>query len=163
MYWGVGDRLRREVLGEKRAAYGKRIVSTVSRQLVADYGRGFSRPALTRMLQLRELFPDPKICAPLVHQLTWSHFLLLLPIKDRLKREYYAEMCRVEKWSRRTLRAKIDGMLYERTALSKKPAELALRELKALREDDVMSPDMVFQDPYVWDFLRLKGAYKIPQ
>ncbi len=159
MYWGVGDRLRREVLGEKRAPYGKRIVATVSRQLVAEYGRGFSRAALNRMVQLRERFPDPKICASLMRKLTWSHFLELLPIEDPLKREYYAEMCRVEKWSVRILGAKIDGMLYERTALSKRPAELALRELKALREDDVMSPDMVFQDPYVWDFLRLKGAY----
>ncbi|NNN07564.1 MAG: YhcG family protein [Elusimicrobia bacterium] len=111
------------------------------------------------MMQLAEVFPDPKIVAPLVQQLTWSHFLLLLPIKDPLKREYYAEMCRVEKWSRRTLRAKIDGLLYERTALSKKPANLALKELKALREGDVMTPDLVFQDPYVLDFLRRKGAY----
>ncbi len=159
LYWSVGDRMRREVLGEKRAAYGKRIVATASRELAAEYGAGFSFTRLTRMMQFAERFPDPKIVAPLAQQLTWSHFLLLLPIKDEVKREYYTEMCRVERWSKRTLRAKIDGMLYERTALSKKPAELALQELNALRQDDVMSPDMVFQDPYCLDFLGLKGAY----
>lgn len=159
MYWSVGDRVRREILGEKRAAYGRRIVATVSQQLVAEYGRGFSYTALTRMMQVAEQFPDERIVASLMQQLTWSQFLLLLPIKDQMRRDYYAEMCRVEKWNVATLRAKISGMLYERTALSKKPAELALKELKALRKDDVMSPDMVFQDPYVWDFLQLKGAY----
>jgi predicted nuclease of restriction endonuclease-like (RecB) superfamily len=159
LYWSVGDRLRREVLGEKRAAYGKRIVATVSQQLAAEYGQGFSYTALTRMMKVAERFPDQKIVASLMQQLTWTHFLLLTPIKDPQKREYYAEMCRVEKWNFRTLRAKIKGMLYERTALSKKPAELVQKELQALRKDDVMSPDMVFQDPYVLDFLRLKGAY----
>lgn len=159
MYWAVGHRIRREVLEEKRAVYGKRIIMTVSRQLIAEYGRGFSFTGLTRMMQLSVRFPDQPIVASLMQQLTWTHFLQLIPIKDQLKREYYAEMCRVEKWSVRTLRAKIDGMLYERTALSKKPAELARRELLALRKDDEMSPDMVFQDPYLLDFLGLKGAY----
>lgn len=159
LYWAVGDRLRREVLGEKRAAYGERIISTVSRELVAEYGRGFSRVGLCRMLKFAEVFPELEIVSTLLKQLGWSHFLHLIPIKNSVQREFYAEMCRVEKWSVRTLRAKIDGMLYERTALSRKPAELALKELKALREDAVMSPDMVFQDPYLLDFLRLKGVY----
>lgn len=159
MNWAMGDRIRREILGERRAAYGQRIVATVSRQLVAEYGRGYSLTGLTRMMQLSERFPDREIVASLMQQLTWSHFLQLIPIKDRMKREFYAEMCRVEKWNVETLHMKIGGMLYERTALSKKPAELALKELKALRQDDVMSPDMIFQDPYCLDFLGLKGAY----
>lgn len=159
MNWAAGDRIRREVLGGKKAAYGRQICATVSRELVAEYGKGFSRPALTRMMQFVECFPDFEICATLSHKLTWSHFVLLITIKNQVEREYYTELCRVEEWSVRTLRSKIDGMLYERTALSKKPAELALKELKALRQDDVMSPDMVFQDPYCLDFLGLKGAY----
>lgn len=159
MNWAMGERIRRDILGNKRAAYGRLILATVSRELVAEYGRGFSRPALTRMLQFVEQFPNFEICATLSHKLTWSHFVLLIPIKDPIKREFYSEMCRVEGWTVRTLRTKINGMLYERTALSRKPAELALKELEALRHDDVMSPDMVFQDPYCLDFLGLKGAY----
>jgi len=159
LYWGVGDRIRREVLGEKRAAYGQEILATVSRELTAEYGRGFTAPALRRMMQFVDEFPDFQICASLTRKLTWTHFVLLIAIDDQVKRNFYAEMCRVEGWSVRTLRAKIDGMLYERTALSKKPAELALKELKALRKEDILTPDMVFQDPYCLDFLGLTGAY----
>src|SRR3954470_4950956 len=86
-----------------------------------------------RMIQLAEVFPDREIVVTLSRQLGWSHFLAILPLKDPLKRDFYAEMCRIERWSVRTLRAKIGGMLFERTALSKKPALLAKRELAALR------------------------------
>lgn len=159
LHWGVGDRIRREILRGKRGAYGRKIVATVSPQLVAEYGRGYSAEALYRMVKFAERFPDFEIVASLVPQLTWTHFILLIPIENQVKREFYAELCRVEGWSVRTLRDKINGMLYERTAMAKKPADLALRELKALRREDVMSPDMVFQDPYCLDFLGLQGAF----
>lgn len=157
LYWSVGERLRRDVLGGKRAAYGRQILATVSRELVAEYGKGFSAPGLRRMIQVVGLFPDFKICATLSRKLTWSHFILLIPVKNRVEREFYAELCRVEGWNIKTLRSKINSRLYERTGMSRKPVELALQELKALRQDDVMSPDMVFQDPYCLDFLGLKG------
>jgi predicted nuclease of restriction endonuclease-like (RecB) superfamily len=83
----------------------------------------------------------------------------LLPLKDSLQRDFYAEMCRLENWSVRTLRAKIDGMLFERTGLSRKPAELAEQELRALRDEDRLTPDLVFRDPYVLDFLGLHDSY----
>ena len=89
----------------------------------------------------------------------WSHFVELLPLKDQLRRDFYAEMCRIERWSVRTLRDKIDGMLFERTALSRKPDELAEQELAGLREEDRLSPDLVFRDPYFLDFLGLKDTY----
>src|SRR6185437_8532229 len=74
-------------------------------------------------------------------------------------RDFYAEMCRVERWSVRTLRQKINGMLFERTALSKKPQKLAAQELEELRTTDQLSPDLVFRDPYFLDFLGLKDTY----
>jgi predicted nuclease of restriction endonuclease-like (RecB) superfamily len=92
-------------------------------------------------------------------QLGWSHFVEIIPLNDPLKRDFYAEMCRIERWSVRTLRAKVEGMLFERTALSKKPAKLAEQELAALRNEDHLSPDMVFRDPYLLDFLGLKETY----
>jgi predicted nuclease of restriction endonuclease-like (RecB) superfamily len=91
--------------------------------------------------------------------LTWTHFVALIPIKDVLAREFYAQMCRIERWSVRALRSRIDSMLFERTALSRKPAKLAEQELKALREDDQITPDLVFRDPYVLDFLGLADTY----
>ena len=108
---------------------------------------------------LRESFPNPEIVATLSRQLGWSHFVEIIPLKDALKQEFYAEMCRVERWSVRTLRSKIGGMLFERTALSRKPAELAKQEFAKLRADDTLTPDLVFRDPYFLDFLGLKDTY----
>lgn len=159
LYWSVGDRIRRDILKEKRADYGNRILGTLSQELCAQYGRGFTYDNLTRMVKLAEVFPDREIVGALSRQLGWSHFVLLLPVKDDLRREFYAEMCRVERWSVRTLREKLGGMLYERTALSKKPAELAKQELATLRTADQLSPDLVFRDPYFLDFLGLKDTY----
>ena len=159
LYWQVGQRLRTEVLKLERAEYDKEILSTESKELVAEFGRGFSWPSLSRMLALAEAFPDSPILSTLSKELGWSHFVELLPLKKPLQRDFYAEMCRVERWSVRTLREKIGGMLYERTALSKKPSSLAALELKQLRDEDKVTPDLVFRDPYLLDFLGLKGAY----
>ncbi len=142
------------------AAYGERIVASLGRQLSAEYGAGFAEKNLRRMMRFSEVFTDQKIVASLMRQLSWTHFLELLPLKDPLQREFYAEMCRVQRWSVRVLRDKISGMLYERTALSRKPANLAQKELAALRDEDRFSTDLVLRDPYLLDFLGLKDAYQ---
>jgi predicted nuclease of restriction endonuclease-like (RecB) superfamily len=159
LYWQVGDRIRREVLKEKRAEYGAEILQALSARLEAEFGRGFAEKNLRRMVQFAEVFPDREIVVSLIRQLTWTHFIALLPLKDALQRDFYAEMCRVERWSVRMLRSRIDSMLYERTALSKKPEQLIERELKALRDDDRLTPDLVFRDPYVLEFLGLRDTY----
>src|SRR5690606_41175312 len=92
------------------------------------------------------VFPDESIVQTLSRQLSWSHFVELIPMEDRLKREFYAEMCRVERWSVRTLRHKIGHLLFERTAVSKKPDELIEQDITALRDEDRLTPDMVFRD-----------------
>ena len=147
LYWKVGRRLRTEVLKLERAEYGQEILSTVSKELVAEFGRGFSWPNLSRMMALAEAFPNSQILSTLSKELGWSHFVELLPLKKHLQRDFYAEMCRVEQWSVRLLRQKIGGMLYERTALSKKPVKLAKLELQKLHEEDRLTPDLVFRDP----------------
>lgn len=159
LYWHVGRRVRQDILKEKRAEYGEKIVHALSAQLETEFGRGFGEKNLRRMVQFAERFPDSKIVAALLRQLGWTHFTMILPISDPLKRDFYAEMCRIERWSTRTLRAKLDGMLFERTALSRKPEELAAMELKQLREEDKLTPDLVFRDPYLLDFLGLKDSY----
>ena len=156
LYWRVGKRIKKDILKGERAGYGEQIVSTLSRQLVADYGNSFTVKNLRRMIQFAEVFHDEQIVVTLLRQLSWSHFVSLIPLKDHLKRDFYAEICRVERWSVRTLRKKIDSMLFERTALSKKPDELIRQELDSLRSEDQLTPDMVFRDPYFLDFLGLK-------
>ena len=157
-YWRIGKRLLTENLTDGRGEYGQQILASLAQQLERDYGKGFSYSALTRMARFAELFPDERILVSLIQELTWTHFIALLPLKDPLAREFYAEMCRVERWSVRTLRQKIGGMLFERTALSKNSPEVVRQELATLR-DGRMTPDMVFRDPYLLDFLGLSGAY----
>ncbi|NLF73739.1 MAG: DUF1016 domain-containing protein [Candidatus Anammoximicrobium sp.] len=128
LYWHVGKRIREEILHEQRAEYGEQIVATLSQQLAAEYGRGYSRSNLFYMVQFAETFPDLEIVQSLSGQLSWTHFLQLLPMGDRLKRDFYAEMCRLERWSVRTLRHKIDHLLFERTAVAKKPEKLIERD-----------------------------------
>jgi predicted nuclease of restriction endonuclease-like (RecB) superfamily len=159
LYWNIGRRIKVEVLKEKRAAYGQEIVVTLSQQLVAEFGEGFSRHNLSRMVKFYEYFPDEKIVATLSQELSWSHIIAILPVTNPLGREFYAEMSRMERWSVRTLRQKIDGMLFERTALSKKPEHLIKQELEVLRKEDKISTDLVFRDPYFLDFLGLTHSY----
>ena len=123
MYWHIGERINREVLGNQRAEYGKQIVSAVSTKI------------------------------------TWSHIIEILPLKDDLQREFYLTLASTERWSMRQLRKKIDGMLFERTAISGKPNEFIKKELSTLRNDNVMSPDLVFKSPYFLEFTGLKGFY----
>ena len=159
LYWSLGHRIRQDILLGKRAEYGESIVSAVGRQLETDFGRGFGKRNLFRMIRFAEVFPDFNIVSALLTQLGWTHFLYIIPLDDPLKRDFYAEMCRIERWSTRTLEKKIQSMLFERTALSRKPDQLIADELAALREEDKLTPDLVFHDPYLLDFLGLKDAY----
>ena len=159
LYWNVGLRVRQDILKEKRASYGEEIVSALGRQLEVEFGRGFSTKSLRHMIRVAEAFPDSAIVSALRRQLTWTHFKSLIYLEDPLKRNFYAEMCRIEGWNTRTLDKKIQSMLFERTALSRKPEQLAEIELKALRNEDKLTPDLVFRDPYLLDFLGLKDTY----
>ena len=159
LYWQVGNRVLAEVLAGQRAEYGARIVSAVGRQLEARHGRGFGEKALRHTIRFVQAFPDASIVYTLCRQLSWSHFRHLSYLDDELKRTFYAEMCRLERWSVRELRRKIDGMLYDRTALSKKPEQVIRGELAALREKSEITPALVFQDPYMLDFLQLADTY----
>jgi len=159
LYWRVGKRIRQDILKEKRAGYGEQIVSAVSRELAAEFGQGFSTRNLWHMIRFAEVFPDEGIVNALSTQLGWTHFRHIIALDDPLKRDFYAEMCRIERWSTRTLEKKIGGMLFERTALSKKPEKLIREELDTLRAEDKLTPDLVFRDPYFLDFLGLKDRY----
>jgi predicted nuclease of restriction endonuclease-like (RecB) superfamily len=159
LYWEIGTRIRTDVLKEKRADYGKEIVHTLSAQLEKEFGRGFSQRNLANMVKLAEVFPDRGILQSLIAKLGWTHFQHIIYLDDELKRDFYAEMCRMENWSTRTLAQKIGSMLYERTAISKKPDKLIKQELAALRSENKLTPDLVFRDPYILDFLGLKDTY----
>ena len=110
-------------------------------------------------LNNRAVFSDEQIVVSAIRQLSWTHFIALIPLKSELQREFYMELCKAERWNVKTLRAKIDSMLYERTAISKKPDDLIKQELQTLRGENRVSPELIFRDPYLLDFLNLKDAY----
>ncbi|HGN3089134.1 TPA: YhcG family protein, partial [Pseudomonas aeruginosa] len=159
-YWRIGQRIRTHVLDGRRGAYGKEVLPTLAAQLVKEYGGSFAEQNLRRMVQFAATFPDEQILVSLIRELSWTHFIALIPLKDPLQRDYYAQMASAERWSVRTLRERIDSMLYERTALSQKPGETIAHELATMRDAQRMSPALVMRDPYILDFLGLRDTWQ---
>jgi predicted nuclease of restriction endonuclease-like (RecB) superfamily len=159
LYWKIGARIRQDILGEERAAYGEQIVSTLSRQLTQIHGSGFSRQSLFHMIRFAEAWTDEAEAAELAQHMGWSHFVEILYLDNPVQRQFYAELCRVGRWSVRTLRDRVRSMLFERTAISRRPDALIRQELEQLRETDRLTPDLVFRDPYVLDFLGLADTF----
>jgi len=159
LYWQIGNRINEEVLKEKRAEYGMKIITGLSKSLIQDYGNSFSEKNLRRMMQFAQVFQDKEFVASLIRHLSWTHILVLIPMEDPIKRQFYIEICKLEKWSVRIFRERVNSMLYERTAISKRPEEAIQNELKQLGNNNILSPDLVFRDPYFLDFLNLKHSY----
>jgi len=159
LYWKIGKRINENVLKSKRAEYGKQIVEQISRELIERYGNSFNKRNIYSFILFNELYSDEKIVHTLCSQFTWSHIRIFITIKDNLKREFYIQMCRHERWSVRTLQERINSMLFERTAISKKPEETIINDLKVLEKEQKMSPDLTFKDPYFLDFLGLHDTY----
>ena len=157
MYWEIGNRINQNILKNQRAEYGKEIVVTLSRQLQDNFGKGFDEKNLRRMMQFANAIEKQKVVT-LSRQLSWSHFLALLPLQDNLKIEFYAQMTIAQNWGVRTLRERIDSMLYERTALSKQPDELIKYELNNIKQEE-FSKNMILKDPYFLDFLDINDRY----
>lgn len=159
LYWQIGQHLRTNTLQDKRADYGKKIIADLANFLTQQYGKGWSERQLHYCLKIEEVFPDKEILHTLCAELSWSHFKLLLTIEDELKRTFYIELCKLEKWSSRQLQDRIQSMLYERTAISKKPDTTIEHELRQIRQKNDISPDLIFRDPYLLDFLGLSDTF----
>lgn len=148
LFWHVGKRIQEEVLKNERGEYGKQIVTTVSLQLAEKYGRNFEEKNVRRMMQFSNEFSDFEIVVPLARQLSWSHFLILIPLKSKEAKLYYAQNCIEQNWGKRELRNQIQRKAYERT-------EIANIQFSN-SQPDLMN---TFKDPYVLDFLNLKNTY----
>ena len=159
LYWHIGRRLNSAILQDRRAEYGKQIIVNLSKQLTEEYGSGWSEKQLRHCLHFADIFSDFSIVSTLWRQLSWSHLKTVMYIEDALKREFYVEMCKLERWSVRMFQDRIDSMLYERTAISKNPEETIKNDLERLKNEQKLSPEMVFRDPYVLNFLGLKELY----
>ncbi len=150
-YWQIGKRINKDILQNQRAEYGKQIVATVATQLVEKYGRSFDAKNLRRMMQFADVFPDVEIVVPLVRQLSWSHFIILIPLKESAKRLFYAQKSIESSWGKRELKRQIERKVYERTEIAKiqNPATIQNNNPETV----------IFKDPYFLDFLGLKDGY----
>jgi predicted nuclease of restriction endonuclease-like (RecB) superfamily len=159
LYWRVGRCIHAEVLRGARAEYGQQVIASLARQLIAEYGRGWSEQQLRHCLRAAEIFPDEEILSAVRRELSWTHIKTLIYVDDQLKREFYLELCRLERWSSRQLQECINSMLFERSAISRKPTEAIRHDLAQLRQEQRVQPDVLLKDPYVLDFLGLNDRY----
>lgn len=158
-YWNVGKVIKEDVLNNQRAAYGEEVILNLSKQLTQEYGKGWGVKHLQHCLRIAETFPENEIIYAVSRELSWTHLRTIMYLDTELKREFYLQMCRLERWSTRQLQEKIDSLLFERTAISKKPEDLAKIEIQKLKNEDVLTADLVFRDHYVLDFLNLKDTF----
>ena len=159
LYWNIGKRIKQEVLKDQRAEYGKQILSNLSKELTVAFGKGWDEQQLRHCIRCAEVFVDGEILYTLCIELSWSHIRTLMFIDEPLKRDFYIEMCKMEHWSVRQLNKRIDSMLYERTAISKKPEQTIAHDIELLRKEKQLTPEMAFRDPVILDFLGLNDTY----
>jgi predicted nuclease of restriction endonuclease-like (RecB) superfamily len=148
LFWQVGDRINREILANKRAEYGKQIIPLLSIELEKQFGRNFTEKNLRRMMQFADSFSNFEIVVTLSRQLSWSHFLVLIPIKDKKARDFYSAETASNQLGVRELRLQISKKTYERTEIS---------NIQTLSSNFI--PLNTFKDPYILDFLELKNTY----
>ncbi|MGL5578671.1 MAG: PDDEXK nuclease domain-containing protein, partial [Fusobacteriaceae bacterium] len=159
LYWKLGEYIQKEIIDKSNKIYGENIIAEISKRLTEQYGKGFSRSGLSRMMNFYRKFKDFQIVATVSQQLSWSHFVELIKIEDELKREFYVALCINEGWSVRVFKERINSMLFERTALSKKPEETIKNDLELLKNQKIMSEFIFIKDPYLLDFLGLEDNY----
>lgn len=148
LFWHVGNKILTDTLQNKRADYGKQIVVTLSRELVERFGNNYEEKNLRRMIQFAEEYTDLEIVVTLSRQLSWSHFLALIPIKNEDARAFYGKMAADSVWGVRDLRKQISKKLYERT-----------ENVNLQLHNSVSVTKGIFKDPYLLDFLELKDGY----
>ena len=148
LFYQIGKRINADVLNNKRAGYGRQIVPQLATQLTGRYGRSFDEKNLRRMLQFAEQFSDEEIVVSLSRQLSWSHFLALIPLKSNEAKMYYAQESMRGSLGVRALRNLISRKAYER----KEIADMQITAKSPI-------PTGTFKDPYLFDVLGLKDEY----
>lgn len=148
LFWKVGKRINDEMLNNERAEYGMQVVGTLSKQLETTYGRSFTEKNVRRMMQFASGFSDSEIVVTLSRQLTWSHFLVLIPLKSREAQLFYADLVAKGALGVRALREQISRKAFERTEIANLQVQNFTSDLQN-----------TFKDPYLLDFLNLKNTY----
>lgn len=159
LYWNIGNKINSDILQNERAQYGKQIIKDLAQRLTEEYGRGWSQQQIRHCMHLANTFDNNDFFYALRRELNWTSIRTIMYIEESVKRDFYIEMCKLNHWSTRILQERINSMLFERTAISKKPEETIKKELELLKNEKKMTADMVFRDPYFLDYLGLKDTY----
>lgn len=149
-YWQIGKYIvETEQDGKIKAAYGKKLLTTLSHELTLRLGKGYSRPNLNNMRKFYLKYP---ICQTVSDKLSWSHICELIKLDDDLERSFYERQTVNENWSVRELQRQIDSALFLRLAVSRdKEGILSL----AQRGIEVQKPEDVIKSTYTLEFLNL--------
>jgi predicted nuclease of restriction endonuclease-like (RecB) superfamily len=159
LYWHIGKHTQTFILHGERAAYGQKIIVSLSKQLIIKYGKGWSSQHLRHCLRIAETFEESEIIYALRRQLSWTHLRTISYEHEPTKRTFYLKMAAECRWSTRDLGEQIDKMLFERTALAQKPEEQISKALENWDGEEPLNPDLVFKNSYVLDFLGLQNVY----
>lgn len=151
-YWSIGQQIvEDEQHGASRAEYGKAVLKELSKKLMAKYGKGYDESNLRYMRMFYQTFP---ICDTLRHELTWSHYKMLLRVKDETARIWYMNEAAEQTWSTRQLDRQISVLYYERLLVSQDKKSVQIEAKEKLSE---IEPEQFIHDPYVLEFLNLKN------
>lgn len=159
MNWNVGKRIKEDILNNKRADYGQQVIKRLAKKLIQRYGNGWGFQKLQHCVRAAYTFSEDEIMYAVRTQLSWTHLRSLMAVENELARQFYMEMCRIEHWSTRTLDEKIDGQLFERTAISRRPDKVIKAELEKVKEKNEIQPDLVFRSSYFLDLLGLPEEF----
>ncbi|MEO8147561.1 MAG: PDDEXK nuclease domain-containing protein [Bacteroidia bacterium] len=159
LYWNVGKVIGKNILNNKRAGYGDKIIANLAIKLNRNYGTGWSKRQLWNCVRSADTFTYSQVVSAAQAQLSWTHVKTIMFLDHELQREFYLQLCGTERWNTRQLEERIDSMLFERTAISKKPEKLIKLELSKIKREKNPTPDLIFRDPYILDFLGLTDTY----
>lgn len=158
-YWNIGRLIvEQEQEGEQRAEYGKGLLKELSKKLGNEYGKGFDTSNLRYMRLFYRAFPKHDA---LRHELSWTHYRILLKVESQKARDYYLASAIDQNWSTRDLERQINTQYYERI-LASNPKEVPTIPVKK-GELETFNPSAIIKDPFVLDFLEIKTSHKIQE
>lgn len=151
-YWEIGKNIVEKQGGNATAEYGAKLIEELSKQMTADFGKGFTTTNLKYMRQFYLAFPNRHA---LRDQLSWTHYRMIMKVEDDKAREFYVDECAKANWSTRQLERQINTFSYQRLLASHGNYDVVRDTAK--REPAKM-PEDVIRDPYVLEFLGLEQS-----
>jgi predicted nuclease of restriction endonuclease-like (RecB) superfamily len=156
-YFEIGKLIiEEEQNGKQRAGYGKKLIADLSKELTAEYGKGFSTTNLKQMRTFYLTYSKSQTASD-EFKLSWSHYLMLMRLDNSEERKFYEIEALENNWSLRELRRQFDSALYERLALSREKSEI--KKLSEKGQVIEKAQDSL-KDPYVLEFLGLPEETK---